>query len=202
MKIAVGTPHTGTLKAQTAQAMAEMVAHTLSLDINYNGNRAKPEFSFISKGAGSLELKRTRIAVEAASADYLLLVDSDMIFPPNALVRLMTHNVPMVAANYRTRHGRGRSAAFTEANELVEPKASGLESVAAVGLGFCLLKPPILANVPKPWFVTEIGDEGELVNGEDVHFCNQVRSAGIPIYIDHALSREVGHIAERVLRLE
>ena len=35
--------------------------------------------------------------------------------------------------------------------------------------------------------------------GEDVSFFRELTEAGVKVYVDHALSWEVGHIAERVI---
>ena len=35
--------------------------------------------------------------------------------------------------------------------------------------------------------------------GEDVSFFRELTEAGVKVYVDHALSWEVGHIPERVL---
>jgi hypothetical protein len=187
MKIAVCIPTTGFVRAKCAQALNELVAHTGA------------EFTFFYEEAGPLEYKRTRLALRAlkSGADFHLLVDWDHTFPPDALLRLARHNLPMVGANYPERHSGGSPTAYR--GQDAPARGRGVESVAAIGLGFCLIKPEVFTTTPQPWFRSQISDEGALVCGEDVHFCNQVREAGIPVHVDHDLI--VGHIAETVLTL-
>lgn len=193
MRIAVCCPNTGTIRAKCAQALNELVAYSL-------GQQAVPlQFRFFYEEAGPLEYKRTRLALRALEwgAELHLLIDWDHTFPPDALLRLARHNLPLVGANYPERHVAGSPTAFR--GQDAPATGRGLESVAAVGLGFCLIKPEVFRATPKPWFHSQITDDGRLLCGEDVHFCNQVRTAGIPVHVDHDLP--VGHIAETVLTL-
>ena len=53
----------------------------------------------------------------------------------------------------------------------------------------------IMSRVAKPWFKVEWGDESNQY-GEDWWFCQQFEKAGIPIFVDHELSWQVGHIGQ------
>lgn len=200
MRIAICTPHTGMIRAKCAKAVNELVAHTLSVRVRYNGEIVQPTFAFFYEEAGTLDYKRARLALNALAwgADYHLLIDWDIIPPPDGFLRLAAHDKPFVAANYMQRHGVLEPAAIRAQD--IRASGRGLEAVAAVGLGFALVKPEVFAATPKPWFRSEIDEDGNVRFGEDVHFCNQVRHAGIPVVVDHDLA--VGHIAETVLTLE
>lgn len=177
-----------------------MVAHTLSTAIKYNGAITRPQFGFFYEGMGPLEYKRTQLALKALTwgADYLLLVDWDMVFPPDAFLKLAAHDKPFVAVNYMQRHGERRPSAIAAQDVFVT--GSGLQAVAAVGLGLALIKAHVLKKTPRPWFLSHYDDAGNCTIGEDVHFCNQVRAAGGSVFVDHDLA--VGHIAETVLTLQ
>ena len=200
MKIAICVPHTGTLKAETAQCLAGMMFAIGAVDIVYNGELVRPEADLLFGGMGTLEYKRANLALAAieVGSDYLLWIDSDQTFGRDALIQLMRHDKPIVGGNYLSRHAGHPTAIGMDGQQV--HRRSGIESVAAVGLGFCLMKTPILKTVPVPWFASVIGSDGRMIRGEDVHFCAQARSVGIPVYVDHDL--EVGHIAEQVLKLE
>jgi hypothetical protein len=200
MKVAVCIPSIGLIRSKCAQALNELVAHTLSKRVNYNGAITQPTFRFFYEEAGTLEYKRTRLALRALewAADYHLLIDWDHTFPPDALLRLARHNLPLVGTNYPMRQIEDWEPSALRMHE--RARGRGLEGVAAIGLGFCLIKSHVFNAVEKPWFRTEVGDLGELKCGEDFHFCNQVRRAGIPVYVDHDII--VGHIAERVVTIE
>lgn len=199
MRIAVCVAHTGMIRARCAEALNELVAHTLGQRITYNGAVVQPQFVFLYEEAGPLEFKRNLLARRAleTGADYHLLIDWDHTFPPDAFLRLAQHDVPIVGANYLMRHETREPAAFRAQNE--RAFGAGLEQAAAIGLGFCLIKAQVFIAIPMPWFQTTFGDDGTSFTGEDVEFCNKAREAGIPVYVDHDL--DVGHIAETVLTL-
>lgn len=201
MKIAVVMAHTGTVKAATTRCLGAMMFRTGAADIHYgDGRPAKPRIELIFAESGPLEWKRTQLALRALDwgSDYLLWIDSDQIFPNDGLLQLMTRDKPIVAGNYQSRNGGEPTALDFEGKPV--PRRSGVEEVGAVGFGFCLMKTPILHQIPQPWFFTKIGPDGDCVLGEDVHFCNQARGAGVKVFIDHDL--DIGHIAERILTLD
>jgi hypothetical protein len=208
MKIAVCTPHAGFVYADFARCLASMAAETAGASVNYNGQLTRPLIAHIFADEGSIELKRTRLALAArqSAADYILWLDADHTFPADTLLRLMMHNLPIVGCNFLNRAGN-RATAVMSQDRFVETtrekaEAGEVEQVGAIGFGLVLMKAPVLDVVPKPWFRTEIGEDGACTVGEDVHFCNHARAAGVPIYVDHALSWTAGHIAQRGLSFE
>ena len=200
MKIAVCVPHTGSVKAATTQCLGQMLVYTAAAKIRYNGKPTRPDIQLIFGGAGPLEYKRTKLALAAlgCGSDYLVWIDSDQTFPGDALIRLMLHDKPVVGGNYPSRH-EDKPTALDRAGKPL-PRRTGLEEVGALGFGFCLMQTPILRRVPQPWFSVTLDARGDCISGEDVHFCNQARKAGIPIFVDHDL--EIGHVTNQVLTLK
>jgi hypothetical protein len=144
--------------------------------------------------------QRQELAKEAiaAGAEWILYLDSDMRFPKDTIGRLLAHERPVVAANYATRRAPVEPVAFRHAglSERVPtaPDSSGLERVFAVGMGVFLVKAEIFAGLPLPWF--QIGWApmlGDFV-GEDLHFCRLLGEHGVPVLIDHDLSKQVRHV--------
>lgn len=199
MRICTAIPHAGSIKPRTVECLSQLLIATAQAKITYNHKPAVPEILPLFEDAGPLELKRTRLALRALQhgSDYLLWIDSDQTFPPDALVRLMAHDKPIVGTNIASRH-TGKPTALSFENKNV-PRKRGLEEVAAVGLGFCLMKTPLFHQVPHQWFASTIGPDGAYRRGEDVHFCNQARAAGFPIFVDHDLT--IGHLTEQELTL-
>jgi hypothetical protein len=89
-------------------------------------------------------------------------------------------------------------------------KAGTVEEVYHVGLALCLMDMNVLhqvkAHVEKGagWAHWEPFDRktiegGNARMGEDVSFFRELTGAGIKVYVDHGLSWDVGHIAERVI---
>lgn len=206
MKIAVCVPHYGPLRPDFVDSLTELIALTAGAEINYNGVRLRPQIKFFREESGPVDYKRNRLVKRALAwqADYIQWIDNDQTFPPNATFRLAAHDLPIVGCNYVQRVGPPVPTVYKGANHriLSTPEHKGaVEEVASVGFGFCLMKSEIFRVVPKPWFSTNLTDDGEVLQSDDVHFNNQARSAGIPVHVDHGLSLEIGHISEVILTM-
>ncbi len=147
---------------------------------------------------------RERVAMNALKLDstHLLFVDSDQTFPQWTVQKLLSWKKPIVAANIVTKRLKGSTPtarAFEEGNSAgrmvyTTMESSGLEEVWRVGTGIMLIETDIFRAMPQPWFPTKWLPEKQAYRGEDWCFCEQAEEMGIPIYIDHDLSKEVGHI--------
>jgi len=137
------------------------------------------------------------------------MLDCDHEFPANALVRLLEHKKPVIGINQPRRAPPHSATAVAEGAIVESVGRDGLQEVESVGLGMCLLAMGVMDDLQRhaeatggdfwPMFKEEWPAPNVHI-GEDRYFCRRLREAGIPIYIDHTLSREVGHIAETVLR--
>lgn len=195
MKIAVCVPHHGDVKAGFAQSLAGLAAETARATIN----GARPAISTYFAGKGTLELKRTHLMLAARDwgCDYLLWIDSDQTFPNDALLRLIAREKPIIGCNIADRES-GEPTALDEQGRRI--RGTGVQQAGAVGLGFCLVNGAVIDRIRKPWFASTITEDGVMVRGEDVHFCNQARLSGVGVFVDHDLP--IGHIAERIIMLE
>ncbi|MGH8595148.1 MAG: hypothetical protein ACREXT_00665 [Gammaproteobacteria bacterium] len=130
--------------------------------------------------------------------DYLWLIDVDMAIPPDALPRLLAHDLDIVGAAYhyrslplrtvvKMRNTRGELYIPTEI-----PKT--LFSCASIGSGCTLIKVEALMRIPQPWFALEWDKDGCLIKTDDVWFCEQAASVGIKTYCDPTL--EIRHIGD------
>jgi hypothetical protein len=138
-----------------------------------------------------------------AGAEWIFSVDSDMRFPVNAVEGMMAHGVDVVAANCAKRKrpigptARKINAGFNEQHESVtvwpDPNIMGLEQVETVGFGVILIKADVFRRIEWPWFTQPWHEDAQRSIGEDIMFCIRCRDAGIPIFVDHALSWAVKH---------
>jgi len=147
------------------------------------------EFDLVAAIGVSLPGLARELCIDRAldmGADYLMFYDDDMQFDCSVLMRLLRHQLPVVAA-----------LAFTAREPIVPvlyrmtPKDNGayhnepildyerdaLIKVDAVGFGVVLIQATTFRRVPKPWF----SNPGA---GEDIQFCFQCRKYGVPIYAD------------------
>jgi len=134
-----------------------------------------------------------------SGSEFILFLDSDMVFPPDTLLRLLQHGKDIVGATYTK-----RVAPF---DILGEPLANqrtvltdGLLEMQRIPTGCLLINMSVFDKLSKPHFRFETNAEGQIV-GEDYLFCDRARQAGFRIWCDAALSREIGHIGQSVYRL-
>lgn len=128
-------------------------------------------------------------------ATHILWLDADMTFPRDAAIRLLAHDKEIVAANYVSRTGRPRPTAMAGGLWVFSRDATGLEQVDHVGMGVFLMKTSVAQNLPHPrfWYSTD-------TETEDVYFCRLLKAAGHDIWVDHDLSKEVGHVGQYTYR--
>ena len=139
------------------------------------------------------------VVVKAAyqhQATHLLWLDSDMRFPTETALRLLAHDQPIVGANYVMRAANPVFTAMKDGKRVETlPYSTGLEEVDVIGMGVLLMRMDVLDVLQKPFFTHGINEDGGDI-GEDVMFCRALQDAGHRIYVDHDLSKEVGHIGQ------
>ena len=213
MKVAICIPRYGDTKGDFTISLGRMLVHTL---------KAEPglEIEIFSVSSSDLPAGRTRLLQRAMAwqARWLLWLDTDHVFPPQTLLRLMAHRLPVVGCNQpRRSEPTGPVAMRFDASGAMEhvwttaalAKEGRVEEVAHVGLALCLIDMKVLRQVKAHvdrgvgwanWnpFDRKRVPGGSARMGEDASFFQELREAGVKAYVDHGLSWEVGHIGERV----
>lgn len=146
--------------------------------------------------------QRAELSLDAMreGCSHILFIDSDMRFPQDMISRLLAHDVDIVATNCaRRRMPTGPTAQIYKENgerELVwtMPDSTGLQEVGSVGMGVMLIKAGVFKALSEPWYETPWRTDKRGYIGEDVFFCNKARDAGFKIWIDHDVSKEIGHV--------
>jgi hypothetical protein len=193
MKIAICLPIYRSARWQFVDSLAKLLVFSSRLSINYAGTTGPPEIEVFTASGALIAYSRNHLAGEALrwGADALLWLDDDHSFPPDALARLLRHDKPVVGANYVRRMVGGAPTAEIGSSPIwtTEEKAklAQLEAVDRLGMGICLMTSNALKAIELPYFG---GDY------EDVYFCSKARAAGIPLYVDHALSWASCHIGD------
>jgi hypothetical protein len=134
-------------------------------------------------------------------AEWVFIVDTDMILPPDALKRLLRWRKKMVTGLYFGRGERGYPVIFTPHQPLDEwpkiryfeyPQDSGLIEVGATGHGCLLIHRSVIEAMKPPY--SRLGPwKGEEVVGSDVRLCMKARKeAGVKIWCDTSL--KCGHL--------
>ena len=135
-----------------------------------------------------------------SNCDFAWWIDSDMAFPPDAGIRLLNRNVPIVGANYRKRYFpnphftamNGKPGATTEFKTTDD--SPPLEKVDCLPQGMMLVHRSVYERVPAPHYVFEYSSDHCIEIGEDYYFCDKARKNGYDVWCDHELSRQISHI--------
>ena len=131
-------------------------------------------------------------------ADYVLWVDSDMMFPSTTAVRLIQHNVDIVACNYSKRTKPMKTVAYTDLNNwdswLPMEAKDELVKVQGVGMGCMLMKLHVFDQLTKPYFEFRYKADTDDYFGEDFILLGKLRELGYEINIDTVLSMEIKHL--------
>lgn len=130
-------------------------------------------------------------------ADYLFFLDSDVIPPRDAIVRLINHRVPFISGMYSRRSPPWSVPVMIKNGTWFTDFIKGsVVEVDYVGAGCMLIArsileqlPPIDPNRNKRWFDWRVDMQGITSSGdalsEDFSFCKQVRQKlGIPTLVD------------------
>lgn len=199
--VAVGLPTFDDVKANFALSLAMMVAATREVQFAFNHSKT----TWVAHARNSI----VEGAIELG-AEWLLFVDSDMTFPRETLARLMSWNKDIVCASYVKKKPpymtvgslAQRPGSDDKVGGQTMVNANGLYEMKEVGLGVCLIKMEVFKRLPKPWFHYEYKPGSNVMTGEDILWCHEVKKLGYKIYLDAALSMHVGHIGNYIFRPE
>jgi cellulose synthase/poly-beta-1,6-N-acetylglucosamine synthase-like glycosyltransferase len=133
------------------------------------------------------------IALLNARCEYILFVDCDMVFPPDALNRLLSHDLDIVGCDYRRRAPPFQKIG-TFLPHMVQAE-DGLVERSMLGLGFFLVKRRVFEKVECPWFQRIY--ENKCFLTEDLYFCAQAMKAGFKIWCDMDLTKQVDHMGQQ-----
>ena len=138
------------------------------------------------------------------AADYLLMVDSDVILPIDALANLLECDAHVNLGYYAHRGSDGRltnlcvlGGGFRHqytAADMHAKRASGdpLLIVKGGGLGCALVKMEVFDLISYPFFRWYVYPDGHGTLSEDLFFALKCEKAGIPIVADARV--ECGHV--------
>jgi 2-polyprenyl-3-methyl-5-hydroxy-6-metoxy-1,4-benzoquinol methylase len=172
----------------------------------YNCGRQNPEFDFCLKIIIKREQFRARNnLVDLAiinDCEYLLMLDDDMIVPPDLFKRLVSHDKDVTGCLYYQRGGAYHPVIMHQTNQKdglkgiqfidhFDPmiRKPGLYKLDGVLGGGCMLfKTDVFRKLQQPYFWIDG------IVGTDVYVCNRLQDAGIDLWVDTAI--ELGHVGD------
>ena len=132
---------------------------------------------------------------------HIFFVDDDSTFQPDALIKLLCHNVDIVSGFQLHRNFPHFPLIFSDRVDnnfkvdYIGQDETGLKETLATGLGACLIKCKVFSKLEEPWFrMGELEQDGL---GEDLGFFSRVRDLGLKAHVD--LDVPVGHITSVVV---
>lgn len=132
------------------------------------------------------------------NSEWMLWLDSDMVFPSTTLLRLLSHNQNIVACNYMKRSNPMKSVAFTDIQDWESwvplKKQDELLTVEAIGMGCVLMKTSIFSQLRKPYFEYTYDNTTKDWVGEDFTLFRKFNHLGYEVKVDTNLSNEIYHI--------
>ena len=169
-------------------------------------HKSPVKFFFASVGDVLTPWARERLAeiAIAENFDYILFVDSDMLFPYDIFEKLYKHNVDIVVplmfmrlgshkpVIYRIKHGFDKQIhqEYFQTVIVEDYPKDTLFKVDGTGMGIMLIKIKVLKEITRPWFMNTAG------TGEDVFFTEKATKAGFGVYVDTSI-HDVAHLGER-----
>ena len=178
--------------------------------------REKYKFSVVLVGSCYVHRNRNHILMEAVNkgADYLLFADTDSVWMPEDIVRLVGQDKPVVCGWYLSRNplcGENHVPVLmrrkTNGYKLIKDIPEEPFTVDATGAGFMLLKKDVVSkmcDLGQPFDMMQASEMGlgkavytKLI-GEDMSFCYRLQQNGYDIWIDPSV--KIGHANIEVIR--
>jgi hypothetical protein len=191
IKLSILVPTRDTVHSQFSYCLAQLFKTTSELGIE----------TFLFYDSSTILLNQRERLLEQAkkvNSDYVLWIDSDMMFPSTTAVRLLEHNKDIVACNYTKRTKPLKTVAYTNLNDWnswvpMEPQDE-LVKVEGVGMGCMLMKLDIFEKIQKPYFEFRYKEDTQDYFGEDFILLGKLREQGYDVYIDTVLSMDIKHL--------
>ena len=167
------------------------------------------QFRVHNKKGSILASMRESLLRDAIDGDatHLLFIDSDQTFPRDLFHRLYAQKKEVVACNIATKMLPSTSTARMKDPKstagiplITKPDSTLCTRVWRVGTGIMLIDLSIFKKhkIPQPWFNQHWNEELQSYTGEDWAFCENLEKAGVGIYVDQSVSREIGHVGSLV----
>ena len=199
LRVVVGVPSGGSWNAEFGTSLVSLVANFANVPVpGFKSHELR-----VANVKGSI-LPKQRLdilkAAKACQATHLLFIDSDQTFKPDLLHRLLSRGKDVVACNIATKQIPANTTARRKTDdpqgEVVysDEQAFGLERVWRVGTGVMLLSAKAFNQIPHSAFAMSYKPDVDAYQGEDWTMCEALEQAGVPIYVDHDVSKTIGHV--------
>lgn len=138
--------------------------------------------------------------------DYVFCVDSDIVLPKDALVKLLNQNKDIISGIYKQRFlNEDRPEIYLNKNGYIERatmediKENKILEVSSCGFGCTLISKNLLYRIGYPQFEYHSSIDFKDTISEDTDFCIKANKCGTNIYVDTSI--RCGHIGSFELKI-
>ncbi len=195
-RILIGVPSGDMLHAHFAMNLVNLCILSISKGIRVA--ICNPQFSLV-------EVARNEIVKAALdfNASHVMMLDSDMTFPPETLLQLLSHDKDIVCCDAVRRRppitqvllGMDGKPLKHVAKDKLTADMDQLVEVKGGSSAVSLVKIEVFKRLSMPYFLVEWNGKSFL--GEDYYFSNKARKAGYKMFCDRILSPHIGHIGTK-----
>lgn len=212
VRVLIGFPHEGMTASETYCNRLGNMAYLGKLQERGRLLNEAPRFEFYQKTCGRMHVHVARDemakAALAINADYLFMIDDDMIAQDDLFEKLyveqkdiiaplaFTRNFPHKPVMYSCIEGWDpviQKEHFTNYAVMNYPK-NKLVQCDAVGFGAVLINMRVIRGLEAPYFMNPNK------TGEDISFCYEAKKRGFTIWMDTRL--KLGHLSHPIIVTE
>ena len=170
----------------------------------------KPNHLYLKPdGGGPIDAVRNSLVLKAMACEctHIWMTDTDQVYPQDVLMRLLEHDLDIVAAKVHRRYPpydpvllRGTLDNFDDVPDHEWGVDGGqLIEVDSTGFGSVLIDMKVFEEIKRPWFDFDLYTRKEPV-GEDVGFYIKAREAGFRVFVDCSI--KIGHLVRMTITEE
>lgn len=189
--VSILVPTRDTVYSHFAYSLSQLIKTSVQMGIDIN----------VFFNASTILINQREQLIDQAiqiKSEWVLWLDSDMVFPSTTLLRLLSHNQNIVACNYMKRSYPFKTVAFTDIKDWESwvplQTQDELVTVEAIGMGCVLMKTSLFNQLPKPFFEYTYDNKTKDWVGEDFTLFKKFNDLGYEVKVDTNLSNEIYHI--------
>ncbi len=190
-KIIIGIPSGSTVQTNFAMSLVSLCNFAIMMGI---------QVGVVNQQSAIIEVGRNKIVAQAKrmKADYLLCLDSDMVFPHTLLTDLIAHDKDVVCCDYARRKPPFDTILIGMNGKPLKhgKKSKGLTEIMGSTSGCTLFKMEVFEKLVQPYYAVTWEDPTNSTS-EDYYLSNKFARANIRMWCDMTLSKRIGHIGAR-----
>ena len=135
------------------------------------------------------------LEAQKAGSSHIFFLDSDMMVHGDVIHRLAEHNKAVIGVHYNERNLPLVSTIKMKNREAWTGELpKHIFQCHAVATGCMLIDMQVFEKINKQWFFYEHDENGQIMTGEDMWFCERAAEAGYGIWCDPTIP--VKHIGD------